>query len=63
MANGSIVVLGAVKGSVYAGLGGDDSAFIVALDMDPDVYKRQFIRFPISMRTSILACEKCYFSD
>ncbi|EEV00495.1 septum site-determining protein MinC [Roseburia intestinalis L1-82] len=35
MANGSIVVLGAVKGSVYAGLGGDDSAFIVALDMDP----------------------------
>ena len=33
MANGSIVVLGAVKGSVYAGLGGDDSAFIVALEM------------------------------
>ena len=30
MANGSIVVLGAVKGSVYAGLGGDE-----------DVYKRQ----------------------
>lgn len=34
-ANGSIVVLGAVKGNVYAGLGGDESAFIVALDMDP----------------------------
>lgn len=34
-ANGSIVILGAVKGNVYAGLGGDDSAFIVALDMDP----------------------------
>lgn len=34
-AYGSIVVLGAVKGNVYAGLGGDDSSFIVALDMDP----------------------------
>lgn len=34
-ANGSIVVLGAVKGNVYAGLSGDDSAFIAALDMDP----------------------------
>lgn len=34
-AYGSIVVLGAVKGNVYAGIGGDDSAFIVALDMDP----------------------------
>ena len=32
---GSIVILGAVKGNVYAGIGGDDSAFIVALDMDP----------------------------
>lgn len=34
-AYGSIVVLGAVKGNVYAGLGGDDSAFIAAMDMDP----------------------------
>lgn len=33
--NGSIIVLGAVKGNVYAGLSGDDSAFIVALDMEP----------------------------
>lgn len=32
---GSIVVLGAVKGNVYAGTNGDDSAFVVALDMDP----------------------------
>lgn len=32
---GSIVILGAVKGNVYAGTAGDDSAFIVALDMDP----------------------------
>lgn len=34
-ANGSIVILGTVKGNVYAGLGGDESAFVVALDMDP----------------------------
>lgn len=34
-AYGSIVVLGAVKGNVYAGLGGSGDAFIVALDMDP----------------------------
>lgn len=34
-ANGSVVVLGSVRGNVYAGLSGDDSAFIVALDMDP----------------------------
>ncbi len=34
-ANGSVVVLGSVKGNVYAGLGGDEGAFIVALDMDP----------------------------
>jgi septum site-determining protein MinC len=32
---GSIVVLGTVKGNVYAGIGGDDKAFIFALDMDP----------------------------
>lgn len=32
---GSIIVLGTVKGNVYAGTNGDDSAFIVALDMDP----------------------------
>jgi septum site-determining protein MinC len=32
---GNIVVLGSVKGNVYAGIGGDDKAFIFALDMDP----------------------------
>jgi septum site-determining protein MinC len=32
---GSIVVLGTVKGNVYAGIDGDDKAFIFALDMDP----------------------------
>jgi septum site-determining protein MinC len=34
-AYGSIVVLGTVKGNVYAGVGGDDRAFIFAMDMDP----------------------------
>jgi septum site-determining protein MinC len=32
---GNIVVLGSVKGNIYAGIGGDDKAFIFALDMDP----------------------------
>jgi septum site-determining protein MinC len=32
---GSIVVLGAVKGNVYAGIGGDDRSFIFAMDMNP----------------------------
>jgi septum site-determining protein MinC len=31
----TVAMISSVKGSVYAGLGGDDSAFIVALDMDP----------------------------
>lgn len=34
-AYGSIIILGTVKGNVYAGIGGDDSAFITALDIDP----------------------------
>jgi septum site-determining protein MinC len=33
--HGNIVVLGTVKGNVYAGIGGDNKAFIFALDMDP----------------------------
>jgi septum site-determining protein MinC len=32
---GNIVVLGNVKGNVYAGIGGDDKAFIFALNLDP----------------------------
>jgi septum site-determining protein MinC len=32
---GSIVVLGAVKGNVYAGIGGNDKTFIFAMDMNP----------------------------
>jgi septum site-determining protein MinC len=34
-AYGSIVVLGAVKGNAYAGIGGDDRSFIFAMDMNP----------------------------
>jgi septum site-determining protein MinC len=34
-ASGSIVVLGAIKGNVYAGINGDDSTFIAAMDLDP----------------------------
>ncbi len=32
---GNIVILGALKGNVYAGANGDESSFVVALDMNP----------------------------
>lgn len=32
---GNIVVLGSLKGNAYAGAGGNDTAFVAALDMDP----------------------------
>lgn len=35
VARGNIVVLGSLKGNAYAGAGGDESAFVAALDMDP----------------------------
>ena len=35
VATGSIVVLGALKGEAEAGAGGNDNAFIIALDMAP----------------------------
>ena len=35
VAKGSIVVLGALKGEAEAGAGGNDDAFIIALDMNP----------------------------
>lgn len=34
-AKGNVVVLGRIKGYVFAGSGGNSEAFIVALDMDP----------------------------
>lgn len=34
-AGGNVIILGSLKGTVSAGLGGDKSAFIVALDMAP----------------------------
>jgi septum site-determining protein MinC len=35
VSNGSIFVLGALRGSVYAGAGGDESTYVFALEMDP----------------------------
>ncbi len=35
VAKGNIIILGALKGSVYAGAGGNENAFVVALDMIP----------------------------
>ena len=35
IASGNVVVLGSLKGTVYAGGNGDEHCFVVALDMDP----------------------------
>ncbi|MCI8894253.1 MAG: septum site-determining protein MinC [Lachnospiraceae bacterium] len=35
ISQGNVVILGALKGNAYAGAGGDNQAFIAALDMDP----------------------------
>lgn len=35
VANGNIVVLGSLKGYAFAGAGGNDTAFVVALEMKP----------------------------
>lgn len=35
VSNGSIIVLGSLLGKVYAGAGGDNSCFVVALEMNP----------------------------
>lgn len=35
VAAGNVIVLGSLKGTVYAGANGNGSAFVVALDMDP----------------------------
>lgn len=35
ISGGNVVVLGSLKGTVYAGLAGDASSFVVALDMRP----------------------------
>lgn len=35
VAAGNVIVLGTLKGTVYAGANGNDNAFVVALDMDP----------------------------
>lgn len=54
MARGNIVVLGSLRGNAYAGLDGNTSAFVAALDMDPmqirigDVIGRSADRGPLS---------------
>ena len=35
IAKGNIVILGALKGSAYAGANGDSGCFVAALEMDP----------------------------
>lgn len=35
IAKGNIIVLGSLKGNAFAGVGGNENAFVVALDMDP----------------------------
>ena len=35
ISKGNVIILGSLKGNVYAGAGGNIDAFVVALDMDP----------------------------
>lgn len=35
VATGNVIILGSLKGTVYAGGSGDEKSFVVALDMDP----------------------------
>lgn len=35
ISKGNVIILGALKGNVYAGAGGNENAFVVALEMDP----------------------------
>lgn len=35
VSKGNVIILGSLKGNVYAGAGGNQNAFVVALDMDP----------------------------
>jgi len=35
IAKGNVVVLGSLKGNIFAGAGGDENAFVVAIEMDP----------------------------
>ena len=35
VAKGSVIVLGSLKGNIFAGVDGNENAFVVALDMDP----------------------------
>ena len=35
VACGNVIVLGSLKGNIFAGASGNENAFVVALDMDP----------------------------
>lgn len=35
ISKGNVIILGALKGNVYAGAGGNENAFVVALEMEP----------------------------
>ena len=35
IAKGNVVVLGSLKGNIFAGAGGDENSFVVAIEMDP----------------------------
>lgn len=35
IAKGNVIILGALKGNIYAGVGGNENAFVVALEMAP----------------------------
>ena len=35
IACGNVIVLGSLRGNIYAGANGNENAFVVALDMDP----------------------------
>ena len=35
VSKGNVIILGSLKGNVYAGSSGNTNAFVVALDMDP----------------------------
>ena len=35
VAKGSVIVLGSLKGNIFAGVDGNENAFVVALEMNP----------------------------
>lgn len=60
ISKGNIVILGSLRGTVYAGAGGNEHAFVVALEMNPmqvkiaDVIARSSDSAPIKKNKTIL---------